>query len=59
MIEGGRLLASATIAIWLTNGGVESKDRSITFAELFDFLKGIGAAAVALANHPKLGSAEA
>jgi hypothetical protein len=38
-IEDGELLDDATLPIWLTNEGVESKDHLLSFAELSGFMQ--------------------
>jgi hypothetical protein len=38
-IEKGELLDDATLPIWLTNEGMESKDHSLSFAELSAFMQ--------------------
>jgi hypothetical protein len=38
-IEKGELLDDATFPIWLTNHGIESKDRTLSFAELSAFMQ--------------------
>jgi hypothetical protein len=38
-IEAGELLDDATVPIWLTNEGMESKDHSLSFAELSAFMQ--------------------
>lgn len=37
-IEEGELLDNATLPIWLTNEGIESKDHLLTFTELANFM---------------------
>ena len=42
MIDGGKLPAEATAAIWITNIGLESKRAAVTFDELFEALHHMG-----------------
>jgi hypothetical protein len=39
-IHDDKLLDNATLPIWLTNEGIESKDHLLSFAELADFMQG-------------------
>jgi hypothetical protein len=42
MIDGGKLPAEATAAIWITNIGLESQRAAVTFDELLEVLRHIG-----------------
>jgi len=42
MIDGGKLPKEATVAIWITNVGLESNRALVTFDELFDALHDMG-----------------
>jgi len=42
MIDGGKVPTEATVAIWITNEGLESARASVSFTELADLLASMG-----------------